>query len=164
MRLWVVKLAGVAGMVTLLSTPAMAVPPVESYSFAVRLQQAGLDYLNTQLTNVFASNELHAFLNGIVLSGTTYTQTGQPQALLDQCLTLPLINGGNPMCFAVFAEEWQPNWTPGPWTPGTVVTYTVTSMSIQPNPFNPNNPLAYQNAPNGTLVVTVGLSNVEIPV
>lgn len=164
MRFWVIRLAGSAGVVTLLSSPAMAVPPVESYSFAIRIQQAGLDYLNTQLTNVFASNELHAFLNGIVLSGTTYTKTGQPKALVDQCLTLPLINGGNPMCFAAFAEEWQPSWTPGPWTPGTVVTYTVTSMSVQPNPFNPNNPLAYQNDPNGSLIVNVGLSNVEIPV
>ncbi len=127
-----------------------ALPEVDSYTFQVSVTNSMLTYLDTQVYNILTSPTVTTMIQSLITNAFTDGTTGAPKALVDTCLSIPLVGM---TCIAVYIEDFDND--------GVVFTYTVPSNGIV-LAATPGG--AYVNAPRGTLSVGINLANVKLDV
>ncbi|MCL5278134.1 MAG: hypothetical protein M1517_10245 [Deltaproteobacteria bacterium] len=146
----IVALGGVAILGNANNSYAYTLPEVDNYTFQVSMTNSMFSYLDTQIYNIATSPTVTTLLQGMITNAFTNPTTGAPKALVDTCLSIPLVGM---TCIAVYIEDFDND--------GVVFTYTIPANGIvlAPNPGG-----AYVNAPRGTLSVAINLANVKLDV
>ncbi len=126
-----------------------ALPEVDPYSFTLRLTNNGLGWFNTQLNDILTSPTVTTMIQNLITKAFTDSTTGNPKALVDTCVSIPLVGM---TCLAVYIQDWDYD--------GYVFTYTVGPTGISANP----TPSGLPNAPAGTMGVNINLDNVKLDV
>jgi len=124
-----------------------ALPRVDNYSFTLRMTNNGLNWLNTQVYSILTAPTTTTMIQDLITKAFTDPTTGQPKALVDTCLSIPLVGM---TCLAVYMQDWDGS--------GYVFTYTVGPTILAANPTN------WLNAPNGTLKIGIALNNIKLDV